>query len=266
MYGLKQKLLEEEKYLKDILSRIGDPKADALEGTLRISMDKNKVRYFHHIPNENNKKKDIYISKADKELPTRLAQNTYDNKLRNLVKKRLEQLRRLLKDYEDNEIEQLYTKEHPERQKLIQPVRPTWEQRLNEWEKEAYKGKAFAENIPVITTAKGERVRSKSEKILADYFYHAGITYKYEHPIFLKGFGVVYPDFTFLSRKTGEEIYWEHNGRMDDSEYARKAIRKIETYEKNGIFPGKRLILTFETLQDGLDMKVVERLVKEYLL
>ena len=74
---------------------------------------------------------------TDKELPTRLAQNTYDNKMRNLVKKRLEQLRRLLKDYDDNEIEQLYTKEHPERQKLIQPVRPTWEQRLNEREKEA---------------------------------------------------------------------------------------------------------------------------------
>ena len=106
----------------------------------------------------------------------------------------------------------------------------------------------------------------KTEKILADYFYHAGISYKYEHPIFLKGFGVVYPDFTFLSRKTGEEIYWEHDGRMDDPEYARKAIRKIETYEKNGIFPGQKLILTFETLQDGLDMKVVESLVKEYLL
>ena len=67
MYGLKQKLLEEEKCLKEILSGIGEPKADALEGTLRISMDKNKVRYFHHFPNENNKKKDIYISKADKD-------------------------------------------------------------------------------------------------------------------------------------------------------------------------------------------------------
>ena len=51
-----------------------------------------------------------------------------------------------------------------------------------------------------------------------------------------------------------------------DPEYARNAIRKIETYEKNGIFPGQKLILTFETLQDGLDMKVVESLVKEYLL
>lgn len=144
--------------------------------------------------------------------------------------------------------------------------RRTWEQRLSEWEKEEYKGKTFAENIPVITTAKGERVRSKSEKILADYFYHTGIPYKYEHPVILKRFGIVYPDFTFLSPKTGEEIYWEHDGRMDDPEYARKAIKKIETYEKNGIFPGQRLVLTFETLQDGLDMKIVEKLAREYLL
>lgn len=266
MNGLRQKLLEEERFLKDILNGIGDSEEEVLEGTLRISMDKNKVRYFHHIPSGNGKKYDTYIPKTNKELPVQLAQNTYNNKLRSLVKKRLEQLRRILKDYDDNEIDVLYTKEHPERQKLIKPIQPTWEQRLSEWEKEEYKGKTFAENIPVITTAKGERVRSKSEKILADYFYHTGIILKYEHPVILKRFGIVYPDFTFLSPKTGEEIYWEHDGRMDDPEYARKAIKKIETYEKNGIFPGQRLVLTFETLQDGLDMKIVEKLAREYLL
>lgn len=265
MYGLKQKLSEEETYLKQILEKLGDKTVNQLQGSLRISVDKNKVRYFRYISDENGKRRNIYISKADKELPAQLAQNTYDNKLRSLVKKRLEQLRRILKDYEDDEVDHIYTREHPERQKLIQPVQLTWDQRLSEWEKEEYKGKAFADNFPVMTTAKGERVRSKSEKILADYFYHAGLLYKYECPLFLKGFGIVYPDFTFLSQKTGEEIYWEHDGRMDDPEYARKAIRKIETYEKNGIFPGQRLILTFESSQDVLDMKIVEKLVKEYL-
>ena len=53
---------------------------------------------------------------------------------------------------------------------------------------------------------------------------------------------------------------------MDEPDYARKAIRKIETYEKNGILPGKNLILTFETSQSILDMKVVEKLTKEYLI
>lgn len=130
MNGLRQKLLEEERFLKDILNGIGDSEEEVLEGTLRISMDKNKVRYFHHIPSGNGKKYDTYIPKTNKELPVQLAQNTYNNKLRSLVKKRLEQLRRILKDYDDNEIDVLYTKEHPERQKLIKPIQPTWEQRL----------------------------------------------------------------------------------------------------------------------------------------
>ena len=266
MYGLKQKLSEEETYLKQILEKLGDKTVNQLQDSLRISVDKNSVRYFRCVPDENGKRRNIYIPKADKKLPAQLAQNTYENKLRNLVTKRLEQLRRILKDYEDNEVDYIYTREHPERQRLIQPVQPTWEQRLSEWGKEEYKGKAFIDDFPVMITAKGERVRSKSEKILADYFYHAGISYKYECPLFLKGFGIVYPDFTFLSRKEGKEIYWEHDGRMDDPEYARKAIRKIETYEKNGIFPGQRLILTFESSQDVLDMKIVEKLTKEYLV
>ena len=64
----------------------------------------------------------------------------------------------------------------------------------------------------MILTENGERVRSKSEKILADYFYRQNILYKYEKPLYLKGYGTVYPDFTFLSSKTGKEIYWNMRG------------------------------------------------------
>lgn len=66
MNGLRQKLLEEERFLKDILNGIGDSEEEVLEGTLRISMDKNKVRYFHHIPSGNGKKYDTYIPKLTK--------------------------------------------------------------------------------------------------------------------------------------------------------------------------------------------------------
>lgn len=75
--------------------------------------------------------------------------------------------------------------------------------------------------------------------------FHKGIPYKYEKPLYLKGYGIVYPDFTFLSKRTRKEIYWEHEGRMDDSEYAKTAIKKIKTYEDNGIYLGENLILTF---------------------
>lgn len=82
----------------------------------------------------------------------------------------------------------------------------------------------------------------------------------------LEGVGIVYPDFTFLSKKTKQEIYWEHVGRMDDPSYAEKAIQKIHTYEKNNLYPGERLILTYETGKMILDMKLVEKLTGRYLL
>ena len=138
--------------------------------------------------------------------------------------------------------------------------------RLKEWKAKEYIGKGFEDNVPVILSEKGERVRSKSEKILADYFYRHGIEYKYECPLYLNGIGIIYPDFTFLSQKTGKEMYWEHNGKVDDPAYARKMVRKIQEYEKNGIFAGENLILTYETEQTILNTSKIEKLVKRYLI
>ena len=83
--------------------------------------------------------------------------------------------------------------------------------------------------------------------------------------MYLKGVGIVYPDFTFLSRKTKQEIYWEHYGRMDDPSYVRNAVRKMHANEKNDIYPGERLILTFETEKSVLDTAIVQRIVEKYL-
>ena len=52
---------------------------------------------------------------------------------------------------------------------------------------------------------------------------------------------------------------------MDNPEYARAAIRKIESYEKNGIYPGENLILTFETQQNVLDFKIIEEMINRYI-
>lgn len=52
---------------------------------------------------------------------------------------------------------------------------------------------------------------------------------------------------------------------MDDPVYAQNAIRKTYAYEENGIYPGERLILTYETEKTVLNMQIVERLVYKYL-
>ena len=136
---------------------------------------------------------------------------------------------------------------------------------MQQWQQQPYVGKAFPEELPEIYTERGERVRSKSEKILADKFYLKGIPYRYECPLKLSGMGMVYPDFTLLNVKTRQEYYWEHFGLMGDPEYCEKAVRKIAAYEKNGIFPGVNLIFTFEAGKASLDMKQIDRLIEQYL-
>lgn len=192
-----------------------------------------------------------------------------DNQAKTKIKihseKAIANIERLLKIYKDKKIEEIYEGEHPERQKLICPVEPTYDQMLDKWLNTPYQGKGFAEGTPVIQTNSGIRVRSKSEKILADYFDSIGLVYKYECPINLKGYGTVYPDFTFFA-KGGKEIYWEHEGMMDNPNYAKSAIQKIELYEKNGIFPGENLILTFETGATSINTELIKIMVKRFLL
>ena len=61
-------------------------------------------------------------------------------------------------------------------------------------------------------------------------------------------------------------IYWEHDGKMDDSAYAKSAVRKIDTYQKNGIYPGENLILTFETSDIPLSTRTIQEMVRRFLV
>ena len=228
MVGLKEMLLAEQRRLEKIIHASQRELKNAPEGTLRLSTSQNRPQYYHCT--KNSKKNGTYISRENKFLIQQLAQKSYNEKVLKCAEKRLSQIRKITKDYNDHEIEEIFEKEHIERKKLIQPVEPTWEQKMKSWAAEVYQGKEFQDNVPLIFTERGERVRSKSEKIMADYFFRNNIEYKYERPLLLKGYGTVYPDFTFLSRRTGEEIYWEHDGKMDDPTYARNAAKKIEAY------------------------------------
>lgn len=233
------------------------------EGTLRLSKSQGCVQYYRC--KKGSPHNGEYIQKQDFKLAQQLAQKAYDEKVLSYTEKVIANINRLLKIYRDEKIADIYAGEHIERQKLITPIEPTYEQRLEEWLAKPYQGKGFVEGTSVILTNSGHRVRSKSEKILADYFDSIGLIYKYECPINLKGYGTVYPDFTFLSR-SGKEIYWEHEGMVDNPDYARTAVQKIESYERNGIFPGENLILTFETSTTAINTELVKTMVKKFLM
>lgn len=231
---------------------------------MRLGTSQGCTQYYHC--KEGTPHNGVYIPKKEMELVKALAQKSYNEKLLRYTEKTSKQIEKLLKNYEDDKIEKIYESEHPKRQMLIEPVEPTYEQQVEKWMAIPFEGKRFSDGLPVILTNKGLRVRSKSEKILADYFDSLGLAYKYECPLYLKNFGNVYPDFTFLSRRTGKEIYWEHEGMMDNPDYAKAAIQKIETYEKNGIICGENLILTFETSMTAINTELIKIKTHRYLL
>lgn len=260
MNSLEELLKRERDRLLRISRIVEDRLTDAPDGFLKITTSKNNTQFIYCSGNNKNS----YIKKDKVKLAYKLAQKSYDSKVKRLVDRRLKQLATIAEEYKDNEIEDIYRELHPIRKSIVEAVEIPWDQRIKRWKSVPYNGKDFADNIPVIYTKKGERVRSKTEKILADYFYDNGIEYKYECPLKLRGIGTIYPDFTFLRRRDGKEVYWEHDGRMDDPGYAEKAIQKINSYMLNGIFPGDNLILSFESQKTVLSDKIIQALVVKY--
>lgn len=256
-------LLDREKKLDKIRQKIISQINIFPEGSLNISFHhKNKVQYYHKLAIG---AKGEYIKVEDKDLAIKLAQKDYNKKVLKSIDKELQAIKKYISTYPKITAEQVYEKLHKERQKLVEPIIASDKEYLKQWEEFKYEGKGFSDDMPELYTDKNERVRSKSEVIIADSLYKANIPYRYECPLEFKNGLVVYPDFTLLNKKTRENIYWEHLGMMDDSSYAENAIQKINTYMQNGIYVGKNLLLTFETKTNPINHRTIDIIISKYL-
>lgn len=106
METLKERLLMEQERMERIMEKAKERLRNAPEGTLRLSSCRKTVQYYHCLPG--GEKNGTYIPKEQMELVRSLAQKSYDEKVTRLAGKRLAQLRKLTKDYEDDEIAQVY--------------------------------------------------------------------------------------------------------------------------------------------------------------
>lgn len=233
------------------------------EGSLRVCRHGTKMQYYYR--NDPKDFNGIYIKEKEIEFAKKLAQKDYDKKVLVSIEKELNAIKRYKESCPEKSCEFIYPNLHEGRKKLVLPIVETDVEFVQKWQSEIYQGKEFYEDTPEFYTQKGERVRSKSELIIADLLGQMGIPYKYEYPVYLHGFGKVYPDFTVLHMKKRKEILWEHLGMMDDSVYIEKAIKKIMAYEKQGIFPGEDLIITYETRKNPINQKNIKNLIEHYL-
>lgn len=114
-----------------------------------------------------------------------------------------------------------------------------------------------------VKTHAGFNVRSKSERDILHSLMDFGIPYKFEEQV-LTDIGPLYPDFTILNPLNGQEVIWEHNGSMDDPEYAAKVFKRTAAYYRKGYHPGKNFIITYEENNEGIDKDWIEAIIRQY--
>ena len=73
-------------------------------------------------------------------------------------------------------------------------------------------------------------------------------------------------DFTILNVRRQEELYYEHLGRLDESRYVNRNLKKIKDYQRNGIILGERLFVTFETEMRPFDIRDLDVLINKFFL
>lgn len=111
----------------------------------------------------------------------------------------------------------------------------------------------------------GQKVRSKSEAIIATMLHVNKIPFHYEEALHL-GKRVIYPDFTIRHPVTGQTYYWEHFGMMDNENYAQAAFQKMQLYNINGIMLSDTLLATYESEEVPLKSNIVENMIQQYFL
>ena len=235
MQELKDLLEKRIYHLKEIIRKEEKSLKKMPEGSVQITGTGKKTMFYFN--NDGNR---TYANQKDQKLVRQLCQKDYNQKI--------------------------LAKAKPVRQELISPIWLPDNEFVKQWEDVSYIPKGFDPDYPEYYTDKGERVRSKSEILIANALQKYHIPYRYEYPYQFESYGpLLHPDFTVLNIRTRKELIWEHMGKMDDEDYSDYALNRILNYEKYGIFPGDKLILTHETLANPLNSKIIEKTIKHYL-
>lgn len=145
-------------------------------------------------------------------------------------------------------------------QNLLSPYFNPLSKELEEWSKSEFKQSTNYPENKIHLAPSGNMVRSKSEMLIDMLLYTNNIPFRYECELELNGI-IIYPDFTIRNPRTGKLLYWEHFGKMDDSEYAHKTARKLNTYISNNIVPNIDLITTYETKNHPLTITTLDNIL-----
>ena len=208
-----------------------------------------------------------YISVDKRKIICQYAQASYYSKVLTSASAEFKKIDNILKYYPKTPAEKVFANLTVNRQNLVTSITSTDEDIVHAFLSVSEKRNKTPFRPEGLTqkTEHGEMVRSKSEQLIANCLYHAGIPYDYERPVKVGNISYI-PDFTMLNVRERKLRLWEHLGKMDNPEYAEAAVKKINNYIKAGFYPWDNLILTYETAQTPLDSDIIKTCIKEFCL
>lgn len=262
----------ERRKLLEMSNKIQRKLANLPEGHICVTKCREYTQYYQLQKQPKPNSKDIltvkkYISTKDKDAIIALAEKEYYGGLMDLVQSYLAELERFLQDYKPLSWDKPLNDLNPILQKFVVPAITPDDIYVAQW---LQNWPEPPNTYPIRSnsfTNKGEHVRSKSEKIIADRLADRGVPYKYECGYRMTCSGIVrYPDFTCLNLREREEVIWEHLGTVDKDDYVMKNMQKLVEYQTDGFIVGKNLIITFENDDYSLDSRILDQIIDTYLL
>ena len=236
---------------------------------LWVNNSKSSFEYYAADPMTDRK---TYLSKKNEmELIRALAQREYEELLAEAALNEGRVIEQLLHDYPAITVEKVYDCLQPAKRAVVTPIVQSDEEFVKCWLAEPFRTNPFPIGDTGLETDRGEIVRTRAEFIIANELNKRGIPYRYEAGVYLKGRGMVYPDFTVLNVRERKVYLWEHFGLLTEADYAEENLPKLESYEENGYFPGENLIVTIETKDPvtgngKINMRIIREMIERYCL
>jgi len=253
---------EERKRLKDIIDNATACMNHLPAGQVEVKRNNKSLQFYYK--EDSGVKNGVYMPVSKRDTAYGIIQRRYLERVKRQAEIQMHVLDKMLEKYDPEVLKKAFLSESPARQGIINPIVMPDQMYAELWQQIRYERKGFADDAPVHYTEKNERVRSKSEVIIANALLHAGIPYHYEKPLKIDG-QIIRPDFTILRLTDRKVMYWEHLGKMDDRDYANDAIWRIREYEKIGIYPGDNLIITAETYKMQLNLGTIHHAIDHYI-
>lgn len=261
-FSFSEAVSERIAYLKIIKVQAGKQLQKAPKGKISVVRQGQNGRFKYYNRENSSDKYGKYLNKSDMQLCQNLAQKKYNEMILAAIEDEIAQLERIVSICHKDSVIDTYSELNPGLSRMVSPYNIDDRTLERIWLEQPYESLGFNEaDESEFYSDRGERMRSKSEVLIANALLRKGIAYKYECPLELSNGKRRYPDFTILCTRMRKIYYWEHLGKIGDADYAENNLKKMCEYMKNGLVLGGNLIMTCESASIPLGTREINQVI-----